>query len=198
MDFTKITERLTTLGYKVSCFQTAAEAADYLNREIDKTGVGFGGSVTLRQLGLYESLGEHNEVFWHWLAKDKKEAQKQAAAAPVYLSSVNALAETGEIVNIDGAGNRVSAVMSGAEKIYLIAGRNKIAPDYESAMHRARNIAAPQNAKRLKLETPCAKNADRCYDCSHPQRICRCFTVMTQAPLTGSYEIVLVDEELGY
>ncbi len=115
----------------------------------------------------------------------------------MYLSSVNALAETGEIINIDGAGNRVASTLYGHQKVYLVISRNKLAEDYESALWRARNIAAPKNAQRLNRKTPCAVKADRCYDCKSPERIC-CGLVVLWRPMMGQdIEIILVDEDLG-
>ena len=116
----------------------------------------------------------------------------------VYLSSVNGLAETGELINIDGAGNRVASTLFGHEEVYFIVGANKIAPDYDAALWRARNIAAPKNAQRLKRKTPCAVKADRCYDCSSPERICRGLAVLWARPnATEEMEVVLIGEALG-
>ena len=113
-------------------------------------------------------------------------------------SSVNGLAETGEIINIDGTGNRVAAIFYGHKKVYLVVGKNKIAPDYEKALWRARNIASPRNAKRLGVNTPCAVNADKCYDCKSPQRICRGLLVLWEKPMASDIEILLINEDLGY
>jgi len=162
MDFTKTKENLERLGYAVSVFETGKDAAAYLNAQIDGTSVAFGGSMTLQELGLYESLGLHNKVIWHWRVPEGLTADdlRQAArSVSVYLSSVNGLSEEGEIVNIDGTGNRVSATFYGHDKLYLVVGRNKIAPDYEGALYRARNIASPKNAQRLGAKTPCAATA---------------------------------------
>lgn len=196
-----VRKNLEHRGFRVSVFETAREAGMYLDREIDGKTVGFGGSVTLREMGLYESLSRHNEVFWHWAIPDGKTATEMrmlGARAEVYLSSVNGLAETGEIINIDGTCNRISAILYGHERVYLVVGRNKIAPDFESALARARNIAAPKNARRLGVKTPCAGKADRCYDCKSEERICKGLSVLWEKPSLGAYEIVLIDEDLGY
>ncbi|MBR2187824.1 MAG: lactate utilization protein [Eubacterium sp.] len=202
MDFTAVKTNLENLGYKVSCFATKEEAADYLNRSIDGTSVGIGGSRTVNELGLYELLSGHNEVYWHDRAaaegKDVPQVRGQAAQAKVYLSSVNGLAETGEIINIDGRGNRVASTLYGHEKVYLIVGQNKIAPDYDSALFRARNVAGPKNAKRLGVKTPCAVKADKCYNCKSPERICRALVVFWENLLGADTEIVLVQEDLGF
>ena len=121
-----------------------------------------------------------------------------ATGSQVYISSVNGIAETGEIVNIDNTGNRVAAISYGPETVYLLIGKNKVAPDFGAALWRARNIASPLNAKRLNRKTPCAVKADKCYDCSSPDRICRNLSVLWTAPRGARYVAVLIDEELGY
>ena len=189
-------KNLEARGFRVQVFSSGKEAAAYLDAAVDGTAVGFGGSITLQELGLREMLAAHNEVFWHWT--DGPEAQTSAARAPVYITSANALAETGEIVNIDGNGNRVSSGLYGHEKVYFIIGVNKVAPDYESALWRARNIAAPKNAQRLQRKTPCAAKGDRCYNCSSPERICAALVVYWKKPTSMDFEVVLVDEPLGY
>lgn len=201
MDFTVIKENLENLGYKVSCFETAKAAADYLDSQIDDKSVGFGGSVTLDHMGLYEMLSKHNDVRWHWRIQDGKsmnDMRDVAARAEIYISSVNGMAETGEIINIDGTGNRVAAICYGHKKVYLVAGKNKIEKDFDRALWRARNIAAPLNAKRLEMKTPCAAAGDKCYNCKSPARICRELSVLWQKPLGAEYEVVLINEELGF
>lgn len=201
MNFDTVKQNLLSRGYAVTCFDTAGEAADYLDTVINQKTVGMGGSVTLTQLGICNRLAAHNKVYSHAnLAPGQTTADifPLAARAQIYLSSVNGLAETGEIVNIDGNCNRVSAMCFGHEKVYLIVGKNKLAPDYDAALWRARNIAAPKNAKRLGKNTPCAKEADRCYNCQSPERICRALSVFWERPRACEFEIVLIDEELGY
>ena len=188
-------------GYTVTHFDTAAEATAYLDRSIDGKTVGVGGSVTLQDMGLYGKLSTHNQMFWHWYAPQDvpmRETHRKAATAEIYLSSANAIAATGEIINIDGTGNRVASTLYGHEKVYIIAGINKIAEDYDAALWRARNIAGPKNAQRLSKKTPCALKGDKCYDCSSPERICRGLVVQWE-PMTGmETEVVLIGEELGY
>ena len=194
--FETVKKNLEARGFSVRTFATAAEAAAYLNEAIDGKTVGFGGSVTRQDMGLYELLGSHNEVHWHWV--NGQEERKTAMGTQVYLSSANGLAETGEIINIDGGGNRVASTLYGHEKVYLVIGRNKLAPTYDEALWRARNIASPKNAQRLGRKTPCAVKGDRCYDCKSPDRICRGLVVLWEAMMGVEMEVVLVDEELGY
>lgn len=201
MNFEIIRKNLEDRGYKVSCFDTAKEAVDYMDIQINGKTVGFGGSLTLEEIGLYERLSIHNDVRWHQRIPDgktSKEVRLAANAAEIYVSSVNGLAETGEIINIDGNCNRVAAIFYGHKKVYLVVGANKIAKDYDSALWRARNIASPLNAKRLGMKTPCAVKADRCYDCKSSDRICRGLSVLWSKPMTGEFELVLINEKLGY
>ena len=201
MDFTTVEENLRERGFKVSAFATAQGAADYLNQQIDGASVSFGGSMTLSQMGLFESLGAHNTIYSHWNVPDgmnADEVREKAATCEHYLLSANGLAETGEIINIDGTGNRVASSLFGHKKVWYVVGSNKLAPSYDKALWRARNIAAPKNAQRLGMKTPCAEKADRCYDCKSPQRICRGLVVMWEAIRSCESEVVLVDEPLGY
>ena len=198
-DFSRVKQNLEARGFRVSVFATAAEAADYLDSAIDNTSVGFGGSVTLEQMGLYERLERHDRVNWHWRPTvDGADARQAAMTAEHYITSVNGLAETGELINIDGTGNRVASTLYGHKKVWFVVGRNKLAPTYEEALWRARNIAAPKNAQRLKRKTPCAVKADHCYDCKSPERICRGLVVLWEAIGSREMEVVLVDEALGY
>ena len=195
MAFETVKKNLEARGFRVSTFATAAEAAEYLNGAIDGVSVGFGGSLTLKEMGLYEKLSEHNQVIWHWV--NGLETRGEAANTDVYLTSVNGLTEDGQLINIDGAGNRVASTLFGHKKVYFVIGKNKLAPTYDEALWRARNIAAPKNAQRLGKKTPCAVNADRCYDCKSPDRICRGLVVHWGPMMGMEMEVVLVDEELG-
>lgn len=195
--FDTVKKNLEARGFQVKTFATGAEAAAYLDSVIDGKSVGFGGSATLNALGLYELLGKHNTVIWHW--KQEADSARQAAMqTDVYLSSANALAETGEIVNIDGIGNRAAGMLYGHKKVYLVVGRNKLAPTYDEALRRARNIAGAKNAQRKRMKTPCAVNGDRCYDCKSPERICRGLVVLWGPMMGMETEIILVDEDLGF
>lgn len=200
MNIEKTRENLQKNGYLVSIFDTAAEAAAYLNQEIDGKSVGFGGSVTLQDMGIYDMLAAHNTCHWHWPKSGSAvpEVIKAAAEADIYLTSVNALSENGEMVNIDGTGNRVASTLYGHEKVYFVVGANKIAPTLDAAIDRARNIASPLNAKRLGRKTPCAIKGDKCYDCNSPQRICNAMVIHFKKMGSCVMEVVLVREELGY
>ena len=199
MNLENLQKNVEARGFSYRYFDTAAQAADYLAGSISGKTVGIGGSMTLLDMGIYERLQEDNDVAWHWKTPGPETLAK-AAAAQVYLTSVNGIAETGEIINIDGTGNRVAATLYDREKVYLVAGVNKVAPTYEEALWRARNIAAPLNARRLSRKTPCAlKEEMKCYDCKSPERICNGLTVLWRK-LGGVKEcdLVLIGQELGY
>lgn len=197
MDIEKALENIRKRGIEAVYFDTAAQAAEYLAGEISGKTVGFGGSVTAQQLGLFDLLGKKNTVLSHW-TDSSPDIREKAEAAEVYISGANAIAETGEIVNIDGYGNRVAGTLSKKEAVYFIAGVNKLSPDLESAIFRARNIAAPKNAQRLGKKTPCAIKADHCYDCRSPERICRGLVItMGRMLAVDRMEVVLIGEDLG-
>ncbi len=200
MNFDHLREKLEKNGFAVSVFATGEEAAAYLNEQIDQRTVGMGGSMTIAELGLRESLSRHNVVFSHgFTPAPPAQVQQLAAGAEVYLLSANGIAgDTGEILNIDGTGNRVSSSLYGHRKVYLLAGRNKISPNFHSALQRVRNVVAPKNAQRLGRKTPCAARGDRCYDCDSPERICRGLVVLYKKMGSMDMEVVLVDQELGY
>ena len=203
MDLQIVKENLEKKGFKVSVFSDAKEASDYLNKEINNTSVAFGGSMTLAEMGLFDTLKTHNELWYHSNAEliekyGREEIFKRAMGADVYISSVNGMSSDGVLINIDGNGNRIASTAFGHTKVYYVVGKNKIEDTFEKAMWRARNIAAPKNAQRLNRKTPCAIKGDKCYNCSSPERICRGILI-TEAPMSAQEtEILLVNENLGY
>lgn len=190
-------------GFTVKLFQTSDEAAVYLDKSIDSTSVGIGGSITVRDMNLFDILSTHNQVWWHNNADQVKQygagyIRSHASDTEVYISSANGVSENGQIVNIDNTGNRIASLCYGHQKVYIIVGKNKIEETLEKTIWRVRNIAAPKNAQRLGLKTPCALKGDKCYDCASPARICRGFLII-ERPLKGQEtEIILVNEDLGY
>ena len=196
MDIEKTIRALTGRGFAVQHFATGREAADYLDGAIDGTTVGIGGSKTIDQIGLYDRLARHNTVWWHWRTPGF-DTLDHALTAPVYLSSANAISEDGEILNIDGTGNRTASLMFGHKKVYIVAGTNKICPDFESALYRARNVAAVQNCRRFPdKNTPC-KIDGKCHDCRSRDRICNALEVLWGPMNRMETEIVLIDGDYG-
>ncbi len=194
--FDKVEKNLVERGYTVKVFATGAEAASYLDKEIDGVSVGFGGSSTVKDIGAFELLGAHNKVIWHW-EQEPNGARREAMGTDVYICSANALAETGEIVNIDGTGNRVSSTLFGHKKVYFVIGKNKLTPTYEDAVWRARNVAAPKRAQQLNAKTPCAIKADKCYDCRSAGRVCRGLVTLWGPMMSMDAEVLLIEEDFG-
>ncbi len=195
MNLEKTRRNLELRGFRVSVFDTGAEAAAWLCAQISGCTVGFGGSKTLEALDLFEKLCGNNTVYWHWKAPGK-ETLRSAAFTDVYLSSANAISEDGEILNIDGTGNRLASTLYGHERLFIVAGTNKICPDFDSALARARNVAAVKNCARFGKDTPCQKDG-RCHDCRSPERICHALAVLW-GPMTGmETDVVLINEDLG-
>lgn len=152
-DFARVREHLEARGFTVSCFATAAEACDYLDRTLDGKSIGIGGSVTIRDMGLAERLGTHNRIVWHWAGGTAQEASE----TQIYLSSVNGLAETGEIINIDGTGNRGGLRPLRPRKGLFHRGAEQAGPRL-----RRGPLAGPEYCRAQKCPTPPEKNALRC------------------------------------
>lgn len=195
MNVEKTIKNLKLRGYSVRRFETGAQAAEYLTGRIKGSTVGIGGSRTVEQLGLFEKLRESNSVYWHWKVPGAATIKKANEAA-VYISGANAISEAGEILNIDGRGNRLAGQVYGDKQVYIIAGTNKICPDFESALYRARNVAAVKNCRRFENNNPC-KIDDKCHDCRMDSRICRALLVLWGPMMGMSTEVILIDEELG-
>ena len=193
-------------GFDVAYYPTAEEAlAGVLGMVPDGATVGFGGSVTLREMGLVEALEKRDvELADHWVARaagaSNEEVMKVRRAqvnSDVFISSTNAVTETGELVNIDGTGQRVAAMVFGPKKVIVVAGVNKIAGDLEEGLWRASNVAAPMNARRLYPEAPCEKTG-KCINCSASGRICGITTIIHRRPRQTPFTVVLVGETRGY
>ncbi len=193
MDCKKTLDALTKHRFEAVYFNTAEEAKQYLAGEIKGETVGFGGSLTIQELDLYALLSERNQVYWHWKTPSDKE---HFAEFTTYVTSANGVSETGELVNIDGTGNRLSASLYGAKTVYFVCGINKLAPTLEGAIEHARQVSAPLNAKRLNRKTPCA-TLGRCIDCNSPERICSAMTIHMRPTVGTRGVVVLIGESLG-
>lgn len=167
--------------------------------------VGIGGSMTIGGMGLYEALKERGNVVWsHWLGEETftKAQFEGERTADVYLCSSNAVMKRGALVNTDGLGNRAAYLFHGPETVVVVCGKNKIVDGgYEEAISRVKNVAAPQNVKRLGFsKNPCYKTG-KCHDCYSKDRICSVTTIIeepTKEPFAREYHIILVDQDLGY
>ncbi|MBE5845705.1 MAG: lactate utilization protein [Butyrivibrio sp.] len=160
--------------------------------------VTMGGAMSAHEIGLVEAVKNRNYNFIDRdAAEDKRAAMLAAYDADVFLSSANAMTEDGVIVNIDGNSNRVSAIAQGPKKVLFIVGMNKICDDVDGAMKRARNVAAPINAQRFGLSTPCAKTGS-CMNCKSPDTICCQFLITRFSRHEGRIHVILVNDNLGF
>ena len=163
---------------------------------------GFGGSDTTRALGLTEALEAQGKTLHdHWktgLSKEEDlEIRLLQGRCDCFFCSANAISVTGEIVNVDGVGNRINAMSFGTKKVVVVAGMNKVTHDLESALDRVRDVAGPMRAKSLNMDTPCAKTGV-CDDCNSPQRICRITAIFHRKPMMTDISVVLVNQAMGF
>ena len=160
--------------------------------------VTMGGCTSAREIGLVDALrGEDYNFIDRDAYEDKRAAMLAAYDADVFLTSCNAMTQDGVMVNIDGNANRVSAIAQGPRKVIFIVGMNKIADDIDGAMKRARNVAAPINAQRFGLSTPCAKTG-ACMNCKSPDTICCQFLITRFSRHPGRIHVILVNDTLGF
>ncbi len=160
--------------------------------------VTMGGCMSAHEIGLVQALKEGNYDFIDRDAyEDKRAAMLAAYDADFFLSSANAITEDGVMINIDGNSNRVSAIAQGPKKVLFIVGMNKVCSDIDGAMKRARNVAAPINAQRFGLSTPCAKTGS-CFDCKSPDTICCQFLMTRFSRHKDRIHVILVGDNLGF
>ena len=160
--------------------------------------VTMGGAMSAVEIGLVDAVKAGDYTFIDRGAyEDKRAAMLDAYDADWFLASANAMTDDGVIVNIDGNANRVSAIAQGPKHVLFIVGMNKICPDIDSAMKRARNVAAPVNAPRFGLNTPCAKTG-KCMDCKSPDTICCQFLITRFSRHAGRISVILVNDDLGF
>ena len=160
--------------------------------------VTMGGAMSAHEIGLVSAVKEGN---YHFIdrdaASDKRAAMLAAYDADYFLSGVNAMTDDGILINIDGNANRVSTICQGPKQVLFIAGMNKVCSDLDSAMKRARNVAAPVNVQRFGLSTPCAKTG-KCMDCKSPDTICCQFLITRFSRHAGRIHVILVNDNLGF
>ena len=160
--------------------------------------VTMGGAMSAHEIGLVDAVRSGPYKFIDRDAcADKRAAMLAAYDADVFLSSVNAMTEDGILINIDGNSNRVSAIAQGPKKVLFIVGMNKVCDDVDGAIKRARSVAAPTNAQRFGLSTPCAKTGS-CMDCKSPDTICCQFLITRFSRHAGRIHVILVNDSLGF
>ena len=198
----KLIKDLIKRNFEAIYCPTAAEAVTKISNMIpDGSSVTWGGSMTIRDMGLTQELHKRNlTVLDRDEAIDRDEAQRiyrQAFSCDYYLSSANAISEDGIIVNIDGNGNRVAAITFGPQHVILVIGLNKVAQDINAALARARSTASPINAARFDISTPCLKDGV-CHNCNSPESICNYVHFIRNSHPKGRHIVVLVGEDLGF
>ena len=198
----RLVAELEKRGFKAYYCDSGRDALKLALELIPKGSVvTWGGTHTIEDMGLMSALkeGDYN-VLDRSEAKtpeEKKAIYRKAFYADWYVGSANAISEDGKIVNIDGTGNRVAAMIYGPENVLMVVGINKLEKTEEAALARARNMAAPINAIGLERNTPCGKTG-QCNDCLSDDSICSYITVMRLCRPKGRIKIIIVGEELGY
>jgi hypothetical protein len=199
----KAVESLGKNGFTAHYCRTGAEAAAHILAEsADARSIGFGGSMTIKDLAVEPLLLEkEKELLNHGapgLAPEERlEIMRRQLTCDLFLSGTNALTLSGALVNIDAIGNRVGAMFFGPRKVIVVAGRNKLVDgDIPTAIRRVKDWASPPNARRLHYKTPCAETGF-CCDCSSPERICRVISVLERKPNVTDLHVLVVNEEMG-
>ena len=198
----KVAEALNKRYFEAYYCSDRAEALEKILELIPQDHVvSWGGAATVDELGVKEALRQRGQaVIDRETAKDAQERQqmlKQALTCDTFLMGSNAISADGQLVNIDGTGNRVAALCFGPTQVVVVAGMNKVAGDLDGAMRRAREVAAPMNAQRFPLKTPCVANG-LCGDCKGPDSICAQIVTTRLCKPAGRIKVVLVGEDLGF
>jgi hypothetical protein len=194
-------ENLKNNGFQVEYFDNINIVKNYLLSKIDiEMDVGIGGSMTIFDSKIHEELiKKGNKVYWHWLcdSENKNTVLQKASNSNIYLSSSNAITSEGKLINIDGVGNRVTSMVYGHDKVYILVGVNKIVENNEEAINRIKEVACPKNAERLNLNTPC-RHTGKCNDCNSLDRMCNITVTLEKKPMKTDIEIIIINQKLGY
>ena len=199
----KVTEALKKNGFEAEYCPSSAEAAEKILALIpESASVGFGGSWTVKALKIQEKLaGRGNTILDHGAPglsnEERMETRKKQLTCDVFLSGTNAVTLDGKLVNIDGNGNRVAAMIFGPGKVIVVLGTNKIVKDLDAAEERIQMVAAPVNNKRIGLPNPCTQTG-LCMNCQTETRICNVTTIISKRPRSTPFHVFVVGEELGF
>jgi len=183
-------------------FHARAIILEEIVPEINPKTVSWGDSMTLYATGILDDLKKEPEIcvietFDETISRPEIiERRRQALLVDLFFTGTNAVTETGTLVNLDMVGNRVAGIIFGPEHVIIIVGRNKIVSDLHEAMHRIKNYAAPINAVRHHIKTPCVKTS-YCMDCKSPDRICNTWSITETSFPKGRIKIVLINKDLG-
>ena len=199
----KVVGALMKNNFQATYCQTKQESVEQILALIPADGtVGIGGSWTVGELGLLDKLADRGNIMLnHGLpdlsAETKLELRRKQLTCDVFLTGTNAVTMDGRLVNTDGIGNRVAAMMFGPKKVVIVVGINKIVKDIDEAEKRIQLYAAPINNKRLNTINPCVRTGE-CMDCQGPTRICNVTTIMNKRPMLTDIHVVVVGEDLGF
>lgn len=197
-----LVKNLRSRHYEAYYCETKAEALDKALELIPRGAtVGWGGAMSAKQIGLLDAMnaGDYNAIDRDKTStpEERKKAMKSCLLADVFITGANALSLDGQMVNIDGVGNRVAAIVYGPESILVIAGMNKVMDTLEAAVIRARTIAAPMNKQRFPQQTPCEVTGT-CGDCKSEGCICNQILITRNSKPAGRIKVILVGEDLGF
>jgi hypothetical protein len=199
-----VVEKLKKNKFVAHYYGGRQEAIDYIEGVVKPfNSVGFGGSVTniveLKLLEIAEKLGKtilnHNAP--NLTFDEKLNIRRKELTADIFITSTNAITLDGKLVNVDGTGNRVAAMIFGPKKVLVVSGINKVVENIDEALRRIKFISAPMNAKRVNAKTPCVTTG-QCMDCNSNDRICNVITIIEKKPTLTDIEIVIIGENLGF
>lgn len=199
----KVVKALKENYFDAVYFENQEDATEYIVKNINKDdSIGLGGSVTIQSMGIKDkAIQKGAKILDHGdprlTSEEKLKVKRCQLTSDLFLCSSNAITTNGELVNVDGAGNRVAAMTFGPKKVIVVAGINKITTNERTAFERIENLAAPKNTKRLSMDTPCAKLGS-CMNCRSEDRICRIYSVIKRKPMGADITVVLIGKEMGY
>jgi len=197
-----VIENLKNNSFDAIYIPQVTEVNDHVRKMITPgMKVAFGGSMTVRQLELREIVAQSGGIIVDHNAPglsddEKMEVMRNQLLSDLFISSTNAVTKEGYLINVDGNGNRVAAMIFGPKKVLIIAGINKIVHTEEEGLNRIKYLAGPMNMKRLNRKTPCGTDGV-CHDCSSPERGCRAYTIIKRRPSLTPTEVIIVGEPLG-
>jgi len=193
-------------NFEVFIAESAERAKNIVTEEIiqkvNPKSVSWGGSMTFVASGLYDMLKERKDLgvidtMDRTIPREEAlERRRQALLVDLFITGTNAVTETGKLVNLDMTGNRVAGITFGPRNVVILVGRNKIVPELDEAMYRIKDYAAPANAMRLDMKTPCVKTS-LCEECKSPQRICNSWTITEKSFPKGRIKVILINADMG-
>lgn len=194
----QLTRNLIKRGFKAHYVATAADAKNLAAQLIpDNSFVSFGGSMTVNEIGLHKFLNCNGRIIKHRDFEENMSKRYDGNGEKWFISSTNAITLDGELINIDGSGNRVSGMLHNNPNVIVVTGINKIVDNIEEGINRVRNIAAPPNAVRLGRKTPCAVTG-KCSYCNTPDCMCNATVIQHHPMKNENFHIIIVNEKLGY